>query len=438
MIINAQHYSKIAVLGLGLTGQSCVRFLLQQGITPTLFDTRTAFNVSTITEQFGSVALNLGTFDGVDFSQFEILLVSPGIAISHPAIKAAAKSGCLIWGDIELFGHFVQVPVIAITGSNGKTTVTTLLGEMANQAGIDAAIGGNIGIPVLDLVLDQSIELFILELSSFQLETTHQLKLIAATVLNVTDDHLDRYDDFSGYVAAKHRIFELADTIVVNRDDRLSAPSQTKKIISFGANAPVGENFGLVSGSLYQGAEALLNVEKLAMVGQHNQMNALAALALGQLAGLPINAMLTTLKQFSGLAHRCQQISEHRGITWLNDSKATNVGATLAALEGLSNQQGKLIVIVGGDAKGANINGLKQPFSQYVDQLIVIGRDKELFVAIYPQAIRCDDLTQAVIQANQLAQTGDTVLLSPACASLDMFKNYIERGQCFISAVEKL
>lgn len=441
MIINAQQITKVAVVGLGLTGQSCVRFLLKQGITPTLFDTRTALDKSAITQQFGPLVINLGSLDAANFDDFELLLVSPGIAVSHPSIAAARQTGCLIWGDIELFAHFVKAPVVAITGSNGKTTVTTLLGKMAENSGITAATGGNIGIPVLDLLPDSSIELYILELSSFQLETTYQLPLIAATILNVTDDHLDRYQGFNEYAQAKQRIFHHSDWAVVNRQDLLTYPQQPadNQVISFGSDAPSDlAQFGIKDSGLYCGDKLLILAEDIAMIGKHNHLNALAAIALGDKAGLSLSSMIDTLKSFGGLEHRCQQISAKDNIRWLNDSKATNVGATLAALDGLADHSGKLIVIAGGDAKGADLTPLKKPFSDHVDRLIVIGRDKQLFCDIYRQAICCDDLTSAVLQARQLANAGDIVLLSPACASLDMFENYIDRGQCFISAVEGL
>ena len=437
MNINAQQITKVAVIGLGLTGQSCVRFLLKQGITPVLFDTRVTLD----TQSFSELAVHLGDLAAADFSSYQMLLVSPGIAISHPKIVEAQQRGCLIWGDIELFAHFVKAPVIAITGSNGKTTVTTLLGEMAKKANVNAAIGGNIGIPVLDIVSDPSIELFILELSSFQLETTYQLNLQGATILNLSDDHLDRYDGFDGYVAAKQRIFLHCATAIINRQDNLTMPaaSLVTNHLSFGLDAPTCETqYGIKDDALFVGQQLLISTRDIAMLGQHNYLNAMAAIALGTVAGIALEPMLETLKTFSGLEHRCQQISTKAGVRWLNDSKATNVGATLAALEGLAGHQGKLLLIVGGDAKGADVSALQQPFIDHVDTLITIGRDRQLFNDIYPNAISCSDLTSAVLAAKQASEPGDIVLLSPACASLDMFKNYIERGQCFIAAVEGL
>jgi len=439
MILNAQQITKVAVIGLGLTGQSCVRFLLHQGVTPDLFDTRVGLNLAPITEQFGPLEVTLGALEQTDFTHYQLLLVSPGIAISEPAIARAAKAGCLIWGDIELFAHFVKAPVIAITGSNGKTTVTTLLGEMAENAGLNVAVGGNIGVPVLDLVADASIELFILELSSFQLETTEQLALVAATILNVSDDHLDRYEGFEQYAQAKQRIYGKSMKAIVNRQDPLTRPSSQMAQISFGLDAPITSvDYGLKNGGLYCGDKLLISTTDIAMIGSHNYLNAQAALALGSLAGLPLSAMLDTLTRFGGLEHRCQQISDKGQVRWLNDSKATNVGATLAALEGLSDHQGQLIVIAGGDAKGADLSPLTAPFAQYVDQLFVIGLDKQPLCDIYPQAICCDDLASAVAGAAKLSQAGDIVLLSPACSSLDMFSNYIERGLSFVAAVEAL
>ncbi len=441
MRINSQDITRIAVIGLGLTGRSCVRFLQQQGVTADLFDTREKLDVTALGKQLNVDAgrITLGALANSDFSQFQMLLVSPGIAISEPVLLAAAANGVLIWGDVELFSHFVKVPVLAITGSNGKTTVTTLLCDMSNDAGVKTVAAGNIGLPVLDVVSDDTVELFVLELSSFQLETIHQLSTVAATVLNVTDDHMDRYTGLADYALAKQRIYRHCELAIVNRQDDLTDPSERITSISFGLDKPQRpQDYGLFEGALYHGKQRLMACDELAMIGQHNQLNALAALALGSQVNLPLASMLNTLTQFSGLAHRCALVPTQDGITWLNDSKATNVGATLAALHGLSSHQGKLILIAGGDAKGGDLSPLKTPFEQCIDALILIGRDKQLFCDIYSGAVLCDSLEQAVAVATGLANKGDVVLLSPACASLDMFSNYMERGDRFIKAVEAI
>jgi len=443
MIINGQEIERIAVIGLGLTGRSCASFLLKQGLKPVLIDTRQHLDAKSISDEFLQSSVLLGPLESIDFSLYQMLVVSPGIAISHPALVRANQQGCQIVGDIELFAHFVTAPVIAITGSNGKTTVTSLLEQMAQADGIKAIAAGNIGVPVLDVVLDSSIELFILELSSFQLETTHTLKLVAATVLNISDDHMDRYDGLNDYAKSKQRIYNHCAMAVFNRQDDLTITdiNMTPKAgkISFGVDKPADENqLGLADGYLMQGENQLLNVSDMAMVGQHNQLNALAAIALGQQAGLSLKAMIDTLKTFGGLEHRCQKIASDDGVLWLNDSKATNVGATLAALEGLKSHQGKLIVIAGGDAKGGDLTPLKRPFETTVNHLIVMGKDASLFTAIASNAITCNSIEEAVIQASTFANSGDIVLLSPACASIDMFDNYMQRGQHFIDAIGSL
>lgn len=438
MIINGQDIKNVAVIGLGLTGRSCASFLLKQNITPTLIDTRDNLDSDNISQEFEQAKVILGSLDNIDFSVFDMLVVSPGISINHPALIKAKNSGCLIVGDIELFAHFVKVPVIAITGSNGKTTVTSLLTEMAIQSGIKAVAAGNIGLPVLDVVLDETIELFILELSSFQLETTHNLSLIAATVLNISDDHMDRYNGLNDYALAKQRIYKHCKKALVNRQDELTLPVLTPEL-SFGLDEPQSnEQFGLANGYLMQGNTQLMAVDDMAMVGQHNQLNALAAIALGLQVDLPLTKMLSTLKSFSGLEHRCQKIPSDDGILWLNDSKATNVGATLAALEGLKSYQGNIIVIAGGDAKGGDLTPLKLPFETCVSELIVMGQDAPLFVSLIPSAHVCNSMADAVVLASSLAQQGDIVLLSPACASIDMFDNYMQRGQQFIDAIGRL
>lgn len=441
MFINGQEVQQVAVIGLGLTGRSCATFLIKQNIIPTLIDTRKHLDDKVISNDFNNAPVILDALDNIDFSSFQCLVVSPGLAISHPALVKAKEQGCSIIGDIELFAHFVKAPVIAITGSNGKTTVTSLLADMAKESGVKAVAAGNIGLPVLDVVLDDTIELFILELSSFQLETTHNLTLKAATVLNISDDHMDRYDGLNDYALAKQRIYQYCQTAIVNRQDNLTMASKksTSTQQSFGFDKPANLNeFGLEHGYLMQGDRQLLLTSEMAMVGRHNQLNALAAIALGLQAELSLEAMLHTLKTFDGLEHRCQKIPTNDGVLWLNDSKATNVGATLAALDGLAEHKGNLIVIAGGDAKGGDLTLLQLPFKNNVSELIVMGQDAALFQDIIPNAHITDTMSCAVQLAATYAKKGDIVLLSPACASIDMFDNYIQRGQHFIDAIGRL
>lgn len=438
MKFNGQVINQVAVIGLGMTGRSCASYLLKQEIIPLLVDTRVGLDKGALKQDFPQCEIVLANLDDIDFSAYQLLVVSPGIAIKQAAFEKARAQGCIIAGDIELFANSVDVPVVAITGSNGKTTVTSLLEAMANASGVKAVAAGNIGVPVLDVVADKSIELFILELSSFQLETTDNLRLKAATVLNISDDHMDRYSDLNDYAQAKQRIYRHCEMPIANRQDSLTHLIDARGQ-SFGLDCPANNNeFGLKDGYLMQGQQPLLAVDDMAMVGQHNQLNALAAIALGKQVGLSLDAMVSTLLVFTGLAHRCQLIPSSDGIVWLNDSKATNVGATLAALDGLQTHQGNIVLIAGGDAKGGDLSPLTQSFEQQISELIVMGKDAALFSAIRSDAHHVESMQAAVKLANTFVNPGDIVLLSPACASIDMFVNYMERGQQFMDAVGRV
>lgn len=438
MQFNGQEISKVAVIGLGLTGRSCASYLVAQGLVPLLVDTRANLDISQINDQFGQCEIRLGALEGIDFSDYQLLVVSPGIAINKPVFETAKRQGCIIAGDIELFANAVSVPVVAITGSNGKTTVTSLLEAMAKTHGIKAVAAGNIGVPVLDVINDHSIELFILELSSFQLETTDNLCLKAATVLNISDDHMDRYDGLNDYAKAKQRIYRHCQMPIVNRQDSLTHMFDARGQ-SFGIDIPANDNeFGIKNEYLMRGEHKLMAVNEMAMVGVHNQLNALAAIALGVQVGLSLEAMISTLQTFTGLEHRCQQVPSSDGILWLNDSKATNVGATLAALEGLKSHRGNIVLIAGGDAKGGDLSPLLVSLKEQVSELIVMGKDAALFRSLREDAREVISMQDAVSLASHLASSGDIVLLSPACASIDMFSNYIERGQQFMTAVRGL
>jgi UDP-N-acetylmuramoylalanine--D-glutamate ligase len=375
------------------------------------------------------------------------LYVSPGLAVATPALQAAAARGVKISGDIDLFTRHAKAPIVAITGSNAKSTVTTLVGEMAEAAGRKVAVGGNIGTPALDLLSDE-VELYVLELSSFQLETTERLNAEVATCLNVSEDHMDRYAGMAQYHLAKHRIFRGARQVVVNRDDALSRPLIADQVPcwSFGLGKPDFKRFGLIEKGgekhLAFQFETLMPTAELKIRGAHNQSNALAALALGHAVGLPFEAMLQTLRGFTGLPHRCQWVRELRGVSYYDDSKATNVGAALAAIEGLgADIAGKLVLIAGGDGKGADFSALKAPVAKFCRAVVLLGRDAELLATALGDAaplVRVKTLEEAVQRAAELAQSGDAVLLSPACASLDMFKNFEERGRLFAQAAEGL
>jgi len=436
------------VVGLGKSGMSVVRHLARRGQPFAVVDTRAnPPELATLQAQYPEIEVRCGELD-VDFlCRASELLVSPGLAVSTPALQAAAARGVKLSGDIELFAREARAPIVAITGSNAKSTVTTLVGEMAQAAGRKVAVGGNLGTPALDL-LNDDVELYVLELSSFQLETTEQLNAEVATCLNVSEDHMDRYAGLPAYHQAKHRIFRGARQVVVNRDDRLSRPlvGEEVSVWSFGLGKPDFKGFGLIEENgekhLAFQFEALLPARELKMRGAHNQSNALAALALGHAVGLPFAAMLQTLRTFAGLPHRCQWVGERAGVSYYDDSKATNVGAALAAIGGLgADIDGKLVLIAGGDGKGADFSALREPIGRHCREVILLGRDAGRLASVLQDAValkQVQGLEEAVQRATECALPGDAVLLSPACASLDMFKNFEERGRLFAAAVEAL
>ncbi|MBU1332726.1 MAG: UDP-N-acetylmuramoyl-L-alanine--D-glutamate ligase [Gammaproteobacteria bacterium] len=445
-LIASDHFR--IVVGLGKSGMSLVRFLARQGLPFAVVDTRAnPPELATLREQFPQVEVRCGELDVEFLCRASELLVSPGLAIATPALQAAAVRGVKLSGDIDLFARYAKAPIVAITGSNAKSTVTTLVGEMAAAAGKKVAVGGNLGAPALDL-LDDAVELYVMELSSFQLETTDQLNAEVATCLNISEDHMDRYADLQQYHLAKHRIFRGARQVVVNRDDALSRPLIADQVVcwEFGLGKPDFKRFGLLDeqGEKYLALrfDTLLPVRELKIRGAHNQANAMAALALGHAVGLPMDVMLATLRQFAGLAHRCQWVGEHAGVSYYDDSKATNVGAALAAIEGLgADITGKLVLIAGGDGKGADFSPLKLSVGKFCRAVVLLGRDAERLAAALGDAaplIRVTSLDEAVQRAAEQAEAGDAVLLSPACASLDMFKNFEERGRLFAQAVEGL
>ncbi|MBE7929032.1 UDP-N-acetylmuramoyl-L-alanine--D-glutamate ligase [Pseudomonas saudiphocaensis] len=433
------------VVGLGKSGMSVVRHLARRGQPFAVADTRAnPPELATLQAQYPHIEVRCGELDVEFLCRASELLISPGLAVSTPALQAAAARGVKLSGDIDLFAREARAPIIAITGSNAKSTVTTLVGEMIQAAGRKVAIGGNLGTPALDLLSDD-VEFYVIELSSFQLETTEQLNAEVATCLNVSEDHMDRYSGLPAYHQAKHRIFRGARQVVINRDDRLSRPlvGEEVPVWSFGLGKPDFKGFGLIDMDgekrLAFQFEALMPARELRMRGAHNQSNALAALALGHAVGLPFEPMLATLREFTGLPHRCQWVGEHGGVNYYDDSKATNVGAALAAIDGLgSDIDGKLVLIAGGDGKGADFSALHAPVARYCREVILLGRDAELLATALDGAApieRVQSLEQAVQRAALSAKPGDAVLLSPACASLDMFKSFEERGRLFAAAV---
>lgn len=440
----------IVVVGLGKTGLACARFLAKKGVRFAVVDSREKPpGADELKNEFPDVDLFCGEFDGDYLSRASEIILSPGVAQSHPAICQAVAAGVKLSGDIDLFCNEISAPVIAITGSNAKSTVTTLVGEMACAAGLDVGVCGNIGTPVLEMLEQPEKALYVIELSSFQLETTNDLRAKVATVLNISPDHMDRYDSMQDYYKAKHRIFRGAKNVVVNRDDPLTAPLLPQGVseTAFHLGKPDLKLFGLIEEQgetwLALGLERLVAASELKIRGRHNLANALAALALGQAAGLPMEAMIKALKQFTGLKHRCEWVAELSGVTYFNDSKGTNVGATVAALNGLGGtlKQGSgIVLIAGGDGKGAEFIELEKPLKNYGRALVYIGVDGMRLAEQSGDIVKksASTMEEAVQIASELARTGDIVLLSPACASFDMFSGFPQRGEVFVKAVEAL
>jgi len=437
--------SKIAILGMGATGLSVARFLSSLG-TPFVFaDSREQPpNLNEVRDCFPQALRRLGEFNEALFADIDLAIISPGIVLDQPALIKARQKGVTFIGDLDLFLDQAEAPVVAITGSNGKSTVTTLLGDMAKNSGLQVGVGGNLGLPMLDLISNEN-QLYVLELSSFQLELLTSSRGATVGLLNITPDHMDRYKDLEQYVTAKQHIFRGAKTAVSNRQDSLTAQRQrgVSQTLTFGLDSPGQGNFGVAvhdhQESLFFGNQVLLPVDEVAMKGRHNTSNALAALALGHAAGLPIESMLETLKVFKGLPHRCETIATIDNVSYINDSKGTNVGATLAAIEGFgSNSYKNLLLIAGGQGKGQDFGGLKEAADRFVKCGFVYGEDaQQLEDALdsVTEVYRADSLIEAVAGAKSAARPGDIVLLSPACASFDSFTGFEERGHCFSQAV---
>ncbi len=456
---------KILVLGLGDTGLSCARWLAARGAQVSVADSRDAPpHARRLAELLPLVPLHTGPFDDVRLQAAEMLVVSPGVPLAEPAVARAIAAGIEAVGDVELFVRAIRalnaqraessnssgpMRVLAITGSNGKSTVTAMCGDMCRMVGLATCVAGNIGLPVLDALaeIEQGMtpapQVWVLELSSFQLETTSSLNADAATVLNLSEDHMDRYPDMDAYAAAKARIYSGNGVQVVNRDDprSLAMALPGRHVVSFGLDrCPRDENFGLCEDELCLGGDMLMPLSALPVAGLHNAANALAALALTRALGLPMEALLRGLVHFKGLPHRVEKVAEIDGVTYYDDSKGTNVGATEAALYGMGSR--KAVVILGGDGKGQDFGPLKAAVEANARAVLLIGRDAPLIAAAIAgsgvETQRAASLQEAVEAAQRLAHPGDAVLLSPACASFDMFRNYIHRAEVFIDAVNKL
>ena len=456
---------KVLVLGLGDTGLSCARWLAARGAQVSVADSRVAPpHAARLAEWLPEVPLFTGPFDDAHLQAAEMLVVSPGVPLADPAVARAIAAGIEAVGDVELFARAIRalnaqratsttssgpMRVIAITGSNGKSTVTAMVGDMCRMAGLSTCVAGNIGLPVLDALyeIEQGVapapQVWVLELSSFQLETTTSLNADAATVLNLSEDHMDRYPDMDAYAAAKARIFGGDGVQVLNRDDArsLAMALPGRHVVSFGLDrSPQNRNFGLCEDELCVGSDMLMPLLALPVAGLHNAANALAALALTRTLGLPMEALLRGLVHFKGLPHRVEKVAEIEGVTYYDDSKGTNVGATEAALYGMGSR--KAVVILGGDGKGQDFSPLKAAVEANARAVLLIGRDAPLIGAAIAgsgvDTCTAASLQEAVERAHGLAQPGDAVLLSPACASFDMFRNYVHRAEVFVEAVQKL
>lgn len=445
MANKVNHTHSFLIVGLGQTGLSCARFLVAQGYAVAIMDTREQPpQLTTLEDELPEVLVNTGALLSEWMLKCDTLVLSPGVDPRLSEIKAARDAGIEIVGDIELFCRYANAPIIAITGSNGKSTVTTMLAEMAATAGKQVQVGGNLGTPALDLIIEPAPDFYILELSSFQLETVASLDAYAAVVLNISPDHLDRYDNVQAYQDAKAKVYSGSGIMILNRDDALvnSWSQAQRKQTGFTLGQATNDEFGLLEQDgkiwLAQGEHALLAVDDLQIAGKHNLANALAALALGRAMNLPTAAMLTAIENYRGLLHRCYLVAKQDGIRWFNDSKATNVGACIAAIEGLSDL-GDIILIAGGVAKEQDFSALTDIFASKVKAVILIGQDAQLMADVTPKKVQVSfakGMTDAVQQAQNFAKDGDSVLLSPACASFDMFNSYSDRGNVFEQAVK--
>lgn len=440
------HYETV-IVGLGHTGLSCARFLAARGVSFAVTDSRTAPpELDSLRRLLPDVPVSTGGFDAELLRHADQIILSPGVSAAEPAIAGAVAGGAELLGDIEIFARNATAPVLAVTGSNGKSTVASLVAAMVGAADMRGLLGGNIGIPALDLLELPVPDFYVLELSSFQLETVRSLDAAAAAVLNVSPDHMDRYRVLEDYTAAKARIYAGTGAMVINRDDErvraMRRPGRAAIEFSLGAPGPGG--FGVAARDgvewLAFGGELLLPVSGLRLSGRHNVANALAALALGSAAGLPAAPMLDALQCFAGLPHRCQRLERINDVDWVDDSKGTNVGAACAAIAGLGRAD-NLILIAGGDGKGADFTPLAEAAAGRVRAAVLIGRDASRMAAVLETQTRvvyATDMGAAVAAAAELAGPGDTVLLSPACASFDMFRDYRERGEVFARAVARL
>ncbi len=454
-----KQYRHITVIGLGMSGVGVVKALTARGIELHIQDSRK--NVEGLEDLKllpGVKSVHTGSFDKEALLKTELIILSPGVSMRTPEIDEAIRAGVCVTGDIDIVARSTSVPIIAITGSNGKSTVTKLAGDICEVAGYQTFVGGNIGRSAMELLdSNQRYEVAILELSSFQLETTPELNALSAVVLNLSPDHLDRYDSYQEYAESKLAIFNGAQACVLNRDDSwlsgielFSSRKQDlgrqckKRVVSFGVDEPKNDNeYGLATDEkgthwLMKGNQRICSTDQSSLLGVHNHMNILAALALLDSFGIGTRSIEKALSSFIGLPHRMQVVREHKGVVWINDSKATNVGATMAAIAGLNRQ---IILLAGGQGKGADFDELVPLIGQYVRKVYLFGEDAKQMKASWCKATDCylvDSLSVAVVHAEEVALSGECVLFAPACASFDMFPSFVARGEYFIELVDAL
>jgi UDP-N-acetylmuramoylalanine--D-glutamate ligase len=450
----------VLVLGLGETGLAMAKWLTRQGARVRVADSRAVPpNVAALRLAAPQAELIAGPFAAQLLAGIELVAISPGVALREPVVQQALACGLAVVSDIELFAWGVRrftpsAKVLAITGSNGKTTTTALTAYLLNAAGVTAIACGNISPSALDALMGvqdgapgyaAAPTIWVLELSSFQLEATHTLHADAAALLNISEDHLDRYADIDAYAASKARIFSGQGTLVLNRDDARSLGAgagheRGRKRVTFGLDAPTGTaDFGIRDARIVHGDEALIALAEFKLAGLHNAANAMAALALCTAIGVDPHALLPALARFTGLAHRVEFVAQIAGVSYYDDSKGTNVGATLAAIQGMGR---KVAVILGGEGKEQDFSPLKMALARHARAVALIGRDAPLIAAAIAgcgvPVQHCADLAAAVRWCAGQASPGDAVLLSPACASFDMFRNYGHRAEVFVAAVRAL
>ncbi len=440
-----EHGSRsVAVLGLGVTGQSVARYLAARGALALVCDTRPSPpGGAEFCADLGDVPVRFGELVPADFEAVDLIVVSPGVDRRTSLFRELEAAGKTVYGDIELFAHAVNAPVIAVTGSNGKSTVVSLLDAMFREAGLDVATGGNLGTPALDLLKTPAPDFYLLELSSFQLETVASLAPLVACCLNIAPDHMDRYANLAEYAAAKRRIYRRAHRVVLSQAEAAAAANvipQTAAQILWSTAPGVGTNFSVDAQAVLECGQPILPIVELGLVGAHNLGNVVAALEIGRAAGLRTAPMLAALRTFRGLEHRCQSVQSFRGVCFVNDSKGTNVAASAKAIEGIG-AQGPVVLIAGGVGKNADFTPLGEAAEGTLRAAVLFGEDAQPIARAL--AGRCpteqvDSMRAAVRRAFALAEPGDTVLLSPACASFDMFANFEARGHAFCAAVADL